>query len=161
MVAAKTSQKDIEAVRRQIRRLFWLMNDESGGLCWNAPEAIAEMIVNVPDLAGEYVPNLFSYMDEEPFEAGVRWAVHRLVREMPDRKLILDTASLHLDKIIKSLSHENPRIRAFAVLALKTLGPDMEPDCVVRLSEDKTMVPFYDMQTGILKTLTVSEFPGM
>ena len=41
---------DREKVILALRRLFWLMNDESGGISWHAPEAIAEILGAVPDL---------------------------------------------------------------------------------------------------------------
>jgi hypothetical protein len=158
-MAAKTvAKKDKEAVRRQVRRLFWLMNDESGGLCWNAPEAIAEIIIGVPDLAGEYVPNLFSFMDEEPFEAGVRWAVYRLMTEYRDKQAIINYCAPHVGKIVDSLDHAGPRIRAYAILALGTLGGELEPSVKARLEKDDALVDFYDIRTGSLRTPAVREF---
>ena len=50
-VAGVQAETDLEPVRDFVRRLLWLMNDESGGLGWHAPEAIGEILVNVPDLA--------------------------------------------------------------------------------------------------------------
>ena len=43
-----------EKVREYIRRLFWALNDESGGLGWNAPQTIAEIIVLIPELVDPY-----------------------------------------------------------------------------------------------------------
>jgi len=37
-VAQIQAESDIEKVRDLIRRLLWLMNDESGGLGWHSPE---------------------------------------------------------------------------------------------------------------------------
>jgi len=47
-VAAMEADKDLEPVRDLLRRLFWMMNDESGNTCWYAPEAIGEILYNVP-----------------------------------------------------------------------------------------------------------------
>ncbi|HMK48467.1 MAG TPA: hypothetical protein VK435_00305, partial [Thermodesulfovibrionales bacterium] len=33
-----------EKVRQYIRTLFWSMNDESGGIGWSSPQAVAEII---------------------------------------------------------------------------------------------------------------------
>ena len=161
LLAADIAQNDKEPVRRQIRRLFWLMNDESGGLCWNAPEAIAEIIVNIPGLANEYVPNLFSFMDEEPFEAGVRWAVFRLINGQVDPGFVADHAMKHFEKLEKSLVHDNPRIRAFGVLALKALGHELNADSLIRLSKDDVPVTFYDIHSGTLKIKAVKDFLGL
>jgi len=83
-VAAIEYKKDPERVRRQIGRFLWLMNDESGGICWNAPQAIGEILYNVPDLIPEYGPILTSYFDEEPFEVGSRWGVARAALKNSD-----------------------------------------------------------------------------
>ena len=158
LAAAEIIKYDREAVRRHIRRLFWLMNDESGGLCWNAPEAITEIIVKSPDLAGEYVPILFTFMDEEPFEAGGRWSVWRLAENCPDREFIVKTALVHLDKITNSLNHKNPKIRAHSIIALRTLEKEICADHIDELSKDPAEVSFYDMNDGSLKSLKVCDF---
>ena len=44
IVSAVVARNNLENVKRQLRSLLWLMNDESGGICWNAPEAIGEVI---------------------------------------------------------------------------------------------------------------------
>ena len=74
---------DIEKVRRQVRRILWLMNDESGGLCWNGPEAIAEIVFNVPSLIEEYGKILISFLAEEPFQAGTRRGIARIGQMEP------------------------------------------------------------------------------
>ncbi len=158
MVAAKIGRKDLEAVRRQIRRLFWLMNDESGGLCWNAPEAIAEIIVRSPDLTGEYVPNLFAFMDEEPFEAGVRWAIWRLVESCPNKEFIVNAAMLHLAEITNSLNDQNPKVRAHGILALKALDQNVDDNHIDNLSKDTAEVLFYNINDGSLRPMHVCDF---
>ena len=37
-----------EKVRIYIRTLQWSMSDESGGIGWNYPQTIAEIIVHIP-----------------------------------------------------------------------------------------------------------------
>ncbi len=158
LAAAEIIKYDREAVRRHIRRLFWLMNDESGGLCWNAPEAIAEIIVKSPDLADEYVPILFTFMDEEPFEAGVRWSVRRLAENYPDKEFIVRTAAVHLDKITNSMDHQDPKIRAYGFLALTALDQNLDSNLIDNLSKDSAEVDFYDMNDGSLQLLRVCDF---
>ena len=43
-VSALEFQKRPEKVRQLLRRLFWMMNDESGNVGWRAPEAIGEIL---------------------------------------------------------------------------------------------------------------------
>jgi len=106
---------DPEKIRRQIRRILWLMNDESGGICWKGPEAVGEIIFNNPVLVEEYGSILLSYLNEEPFEAGTRNAVSRVARIAPE------IFAAGVPVIIDSLKSENPSIRGFSVKALTAL----------------------------------------
>jgi len=48
------------------------MSEESGGICWRAPEAMAEITRRRPDLCADYVPivvSLITEMAEEDLEA--------------------------------------------------------------------------------------------
>ena len=42
-MAAIQAESDLEKIRDSVRRLLWLMNDESGGLGWRSPEMIGEI----------------------------------------------------------------------------------------------------------------------
>ncbi len=42
-VVAKLAREQMEAARIVMRRLMWNLNDESGGIGWGSPEAMAEM----------------------------------------------------------------------------------------------------------------------
>ncbi len=44
MAAGAVSDIAPEFVRGHLRRLFWLLNDESGGIGWRAAEAIGEIL---------------------------------------------------------------------------------------------------------------------
>ncbi len=115
IAAGVVRQRDQESVRHLVRRLFWLMNDESGGICWCAPEAIAEIIVNCPELISEYGKMLATFLIEEPFEAGTRWAISRIGHLSPDtfaKKQLL---------LLDSLESDIPEWRAYALLALQAL----------------------------------------
>lgn len=52
---------DIEDARVIMRRFLWMLNDESGGIGWGVPEAMAEAMINHETLAGEYIHMLVSY----------------------------------------------------------------------------------------------------
>src|SRR5690554_2948625 len=54
IVAKKMAQSDPESVRVIIRTLLWTINDESGGIGWSAPEAIAEIVYHLPETFGEF-----------------------------------------------------------------------------------------------------------
>ena len=60
---------DAEFVRGHLRRLVWLMSDESGGICPRAPELLAAAIVARPAHFAAFLPVLESLLDTEPRDA--------------------------------------------------------------------------------------------
>ena len=50
-------------VREYVRGLFWSLNDESGGIGWNAPQTIAEIVINIPELADPYASMMMDRPD--------------------------------------------------------------------------------------------------
>ncbi len=148
-IVAKT---DLEKVRRQIRRILWLMNDESGGLCWNGPEAIGEIIYNNPVLIYEYGSVLISFLSEEPFETGTRRAISRVADMNPE--IFSKPATL----LAESLNDPDPEIRAFSIAALIALEDRSACDSVKTLKDDPSPVENYDFSKGELEKTTVGEF---
>ncbi|UCC79879.1 MAG: hypothetical protein JSW64_00565 [Candidatus Zixiibacteriota bacterium] len=142
---------DPEKVRRQIRRILWLMNDESGGLCWNGPEAIGEIIYNNPVLIYEYGPIITSFLSEEPFEAGTRRAIWRVGSIGPE---IFNESKI---LIIKSLESPIPEMRAFSIEALNSLDDTSAYNRVKMLKNDSSPIEIYDFVKGELKKATVAE----
>ncbi len=67
--AGALSDRDAEFVRGHLRRLFWLLNDESGGIGWRAAEAIGEIIRARPERFVEFIPNLVWLLDMETEDA--------------------------------------------------------------------------------------------
>jgi len=150
--SAIIAETDLEKVRRQIRRILWLMNDESGGICWNGPEAIGEIILHIPGLIYEYGPILISFLGEEPFEAGTRRAIARVAAISPK------TFEQSKASIIESLGSPVSEIRGFAINALNALEDTSACDKVKTLKDDLSAVENYDFNTGELKKTTVGEF---
>lgn len=62
---ARLAEENMEEARIIMRRLLWSLNDESGGIGWGAPEAMAETMCHHGGLAEEYVHMLISYMRED------------------------------------------------------------------------------------------------
>jgi len=151
IVAGVESHKSIERVRRQIRRLFWLMNDESGGLCWHAPEAIGEILYNVPELIDEFGTLLPSFFHEEPFEHGSRLAVARVARLNPD---IFSNA---VEELRHTLDHDDPAMRGYSILALRAIGDQVDTTRAEKLSNDDSYISIYDHQTGQLTKTSVAQ----
>lgn len=48
LAAAQIVDQRPDRVRNQLRRLVWLLNDESGSIGWRAPEAIGEILYRCP-----------------------------------------------------------------------------------------------------------------
>jgi hypothetical protein len=138
-----------EKIRDLIRRLLWLMNDESGGIGWRAPEMIGEILVRVPDLIKDFFSLLPAYFDEEPFERGSRFAVYRVAAVFPE---ILDTCR---DRLKKSLSDPDPQVRAYAVLALSINRSGSVAVDLSSLYDDDNEILLYDFDSGVLIRSTV------
>lgn len=100
-VTARLAREDLESGRVVLRRLMWMLNEESGGIGWGAPEAMGEILACSEPLAKEFAPVLVSYAREdgnflelEPMQRGVLWGIGRLSQVRPglvrdDRGLIL------------------------------------------------------------------------
>jgi HEAT repeat protein len=142
---------DPNKVRRQIRRFLWLMNDESGGLCRNGPEAIGEIIYNNPDLLEEYGPILISFLNEEPFEAGTRNALSRIGGIAPE--IFEDSIPV----IIKSLESGDAYIRGFSIKALQAMNDKSARDKIETMTDDHHKLDDYDFETGEQLKVKVSE----
>jgi hypothetical protein len=90
-MVARLADQDMEAARVIMRRLMWSLNDESGGIGWGSPEAMAEILATHDGLAREYAHILISYLREdgnfvenEVLQAGVLWGIGRVAEVHPD-----------------------------------------------------------------------------
>jgi hypothetical protein len=150
-VAAVIAETDLEPVRELLRRLFWSMNDESGTLGWHSPEAIAEILVNVPALIDEFGVLLPAFLWEEPFERGTHWAVARVARCRPD------VYGDRVEELVPSLEAADPHIRACAVLALGLVGAEGALARAPALRDDREAVRLFDFDSGQIRETSVAE----
>jgi len=123
-VVADLANEDMEAARVVMRRLMWTLNDESGGIGWGAPEAMAEAMACHPRLAEEYVHILLSYIREdgnfleyEPLRRGALWGIGRLAQVYPEMLIELDAAKY----IRPYLEDDDESSRELSALALRML----------------------------------------
>lgn len=151
VAAAVRSSEDMNAVRDRIRRLLWSMNHESGNLIWLAPDAAAEMIASVPELAQEYARIIASFIGLEPFVQGVHRAVARMARVRPETVAYLAPYLEH------ALGKPDPEVRAYAALALACIDPSRAPAIRDRLGRDVESLSVYDRATGRIVTTSVGE----
>ena len=142
--ADRIARDDPDYVREHLRRLHWLLSEESGGICWRAPEAMAEIIRRDPGRFSDYVPivvSLIGEMAEEDlahFRAGILWAIGRLGTIAGSE---LDAAE---PAIRACLDHPDPQVRGMAAWCLGQCGRATllagRPD----LLSDQGPVDFYE-----------------
>jgi HEAT repeat protein len=142
LAAGCIADDDPEFVRIHLRRLQWLLNDESGGIGWRAPEAMGEIIYNRPQQFAEFVPIVISLFDMEEedvirFRPGILWAVGRLGQVMPE------AVKPAIPWVVPCLDDLNPQTRGLAVWCLGQLdavGYLADQDALLR---DESPVDIY------------------
>jgi HEAT repeat protein len=152
---ARLADRDPGAVREHLRRLFWLITEESGGICWRAPETMADIVARRPDLFGDYVPivtHLLAEMadeDLEHFRPGIQWAIGRL------GPLAREAAGGVLEKLVGALDHDDARVRGTAVWCLGRLGYTEALASREDLRADPGLFELYE--EGELRSTTVGD----
>lgn len=140
--ASRIAADDPEYVRVHLRRLVWLLNDESGGIGWRAPEAMGEIIYHHPELFSAFIPILVNLMDMEPedavrFRIGWLWAMGRLAEVRPD------DSRPALPTIIACLDDPDPQARGMAIVCLGKMGHCLPSDRMASLRADQELVEVY------------------
>lgn len=149
IVAAVMIAQNPESIRELLRRLFWSMNDESGNLCWYAPEAIGEILYNVPSLCSEFCGILASFLVEEPFEKGTRLAISRIATA--DQEVFCPFG----DKIAASLDNPDPGICGASLMALDVLDAEIDIDKVKRLESNTETLDIYNYEKGEMDIVSI------
>ncbi len=126
-IVAGEAERDMEFARNFMRRLMWSLNDESGGIGWGAPEAMGEIMARNEALAAEFAHVLVSYirpdgnyLEYEPLQRGVVWAISRLAEENPES---VKDAPVYLKPFLES---NDEQLRELSAWALKLVGNDDE-----------------------------------
>lgn len=136
-----------ERAREAVRRLLWMMNDESSNYAPNAPDALGEILLNRPELMDEIAPILHSFADTPPFEAGVMRAARRLAAlpPAPPMEIFLNAAASPVAEV-----------RAAAAAALAAFAPTGAREAAAKLLEDESPVEWYDYKSGEITLTTVA-----
>ncbi|MFW5937105.1 MAG: DVU0298 family protein [Desulfosalsimonas sp.] len=144
-VVATLAESDRESARVIMRRLMWMLNDESGGIGWGAPEAMAETMAASPAMAAEYANILCSYIHPEQnylehpgLQRGLLWGLGRLAQSEPGR--VRDVAA----DIAAFLESADPYHRGFAAWALGNAGHFGNIADLRRLAADRAEIEFFD-----------------
>jgi hypothetical protein len=150
-ISALKAGSNPESVRELLRRLFWMMNDESGNICRRAPEAIGEILANVPRLGSEYAVPLASFISEEPFESGVRFAISRIA------KFNRNSFDHITGEIAKTLNDSDPEMRGLSIMALFAIGGYFTQSSIKRYVDDMATFEIYNLDRGVFEVKTVGE----
>lgn len=117
--------EDMESARIIMRRFMWSLNDESGGIGWGAPEAMAEIMVCHDQVAEEFAHMLVAYMREDgfflehlPLQRGLMWGTGRLASVKPE--LLLKKEVVHY--LLPYLESEDGAVLGLAMYAMGQLG---------------------------------------
>lgn len=148
----RIADQDMETARIVMRRFIWSLNDESGGIGWGAPEAMAEIIATDQRFAREYLHMLLSYMQEDgpelyqdgnflelpQLQRGLLWGLGRVC----DTQL----ETLHQKNVIQDLlpylESKDTIVKGLAVWCLGKLGDSSGLEIIERINSD-TIVPIF------------------
>jgi hypothetical protein len=147
--ARRAAAQDLEPARERIRKLIWLLNEESGNVAPNAAAVVGAILAELPDLIPEYGRILASYLDEPTFRRAVSWAMARIavLNPRPFAELTTD--------LMESLMDGDPYVRACTAITLGALGrrdAAMESGTGAR---DEAWIVLYDFEHGALKRTVV------
>ena len=143
-VTARLAEEEMERARVVMRRLMWMLNDESGGIGWGAPEAMGDITARHRGLADEYARILVSYLTssgnylEHPvLQRGLLWGLARLAHARPSM-----TASA-TESLSPFLVSADPIHRGLAAWTLAVQDDPAVQKRLEALSTDSTRITLY------------------
>ncbi|BHH83256.1 DVU0298 family protein [Desulforhopalus sp. 52FAK] len=158
LLVPKMADENPESARVIMRRFLWTLNDESGGIGWGAPEAMAQIMCNSDLLRHEYLHMLISYMLEDGDELfqdgnylelpllqrGLLWGIGTVCKHYPEEM----NARGIVEDIEKYLASSDLEVRHLALWALFHLGHSY--------SSNDLVLP--DLKDGVMKIYMEGEF---
>ena len=149
LIMKEISKTRPELVRNTVTRLIWMIRDESGGICWSAPEIIGEIVRNNPSLCSDIASIISSFHEEIMLRTGVLYAISRIGN-------INDEFVQYTTPIILSHLHDpEPSIRGHAAIAAGEVGVKEALPELQKLENDNNIFLLYE--GGELKEKPVSE----
>lgn len=154
LAAERIAPHDPQPVREHLRRLLWLITEESGGICWRAPEAMAEIAARLPRQFGEFIPIVihlileFAEEDLKHFRPAVLWGIGRLSPWAGDYMPEI------LPAVVAALDVSDSQARGMAVWCLGELG---RGDIVAErpeLLQDDGLAGMYASRTVVQKKVS-------
>jgi len=164
-IVPRTAEKDLEQARTVMRRFLWMLNDESGGIGWGVPEAMAEVMSHSRPLGKEYLHMLVSYtIDDGPelfqdgnfleldlMQEGVLWGLCRVAPGYKDELLQLGVSG-GLNVYFQS---SKAQVRGLACRLSGLLGLNAYEEQLLDLLEDPGALRIYHQ--GSFEEYTVAE----
>ncbi|SMF26154.1 DVU0298 family protein [Desulfovibrio gilichinskyi] len=140
--------EDDARARIVMRRIMWMLNEESGGCGWGVPEAMGEITASNRVMADEYGRILLSYIHEAEGKPenyleftlllrGAMWGVARLAQSRPD---IVAPAT---DDLIKFLVSNDPVLVGIACWALGGLKAKRAVQQLNKLTGNGNIINLY------------------
>ena len=85
-IATVFMKTNYEYLRVTIRKLLWMLSDESGGIGWAAPEMLGEIVRADPTTLSDIVPLIAEiyFIEERNFRPGVLYALKRIAEVRPE-----------------------------------------------------------------------------
>jgi hypothetical protein len=155
-IVADLADHDMEAARVVMRRFMWSLNDESGGIGWGAPEAMAEIMAAHDRLAEEYGHMLVAYMREDGFylelpqlQQGLMWGLSRFAMVKPD----LLKAKNVIIYLLPYLNSPDSTVRGLAAWALGLLHAGEAVASLEKLVNDSSPVKIFLNRTFVADTV--------
>lgn len=153
IAAERLSDQSPAYVKEHMRRLYWLITEESGACFWRAPECMAECAARMPRLLKSHVPIAFHLLetleteDLEHFRPGALWAIGRLI------DVAREDLSGVLPLVLDALEEPKSQSRGMAVWCLHQVGEERSLLDRPELKEDEGPVQLY--VDGALEHTTV------
>ena len=159
-VVPALAESTMDRARVVMRRFIWNLNEESGGIGWGCPEAMAESLAAHKTLGREFHKVFLSYIhhkkgpdnyiDHEPLRAGAFWGVARLAQVRPG---LARPALPDIQKALEQESHA--QILGCACLAMGFLaGPEKRETLEKHLNSQNHFELYWN---GELNRTTVGE----
>ncbi len=143
LVVAELESSEKAYLKEHMRRLYWLITEESGAVFWRAPECMAECSYRAPRLFESHIPIAFHLLetleeeDLEHFRPGALWAIGRL------HTLARDHLPALLPLVEEALDRKDPQSRGLAVWCLGEVGEVGGLESRPALMDDRGVVHLY------------------
>lgn len=128
---AKIAETELERARVVIRRLMWMLNEESGSMAWGVGEAFAEALYHSEALKREYLQIYVSYIWPEgnylefpPAQRGILWGVGRLAQKYREDLIKI---SAH-EYLLYHLASKDPLVVFYSLWSLSFFRPVIKID---------------------------------